>query len=141
MNLRKRACAVTLVLASGAIASAPLFSGEEHKQAPQGHKHAAEGQTHSADGHNDAAHAGKGKLPRPILSPHELMKLFNEPLYEHLQQAAGQKPADQQGWARLEELASQGAEIMNLVAIREDYAEHREKWLWLTREAQETAGA
>jgi hypothetical protein len=58
-------------------------------------------------------------IPAPVVDASGLMKLFNKPLYTHLQAAMEQKPADNKAWATIEERGLQTAEVANLVALRQ----------------------
>ena len=91
-----------------------------------------------ADGETAAANAAQ-KLPRPVLDMHHLMELFNEPYYERLKEEMQTQPADDRGWKHLVERGQEGAEIINLVAIREMGDEHKQVWPELTRTAHEAA--
>lgn len=82
--------------------------------------------------------ASAKELPKPILSTHDLMELFNEQVYIYLQEAMAKKPADAEGWTTIEERGLQAAEVMNLVAIRE-MADKHQAWLQLVSEAQHAA--
>ena len=92
----------------------------------------------SADGENTAGDTAH-ELPRPILDMHHLMELFNEPYYERLKEEMQTQPKDDRGWKHLVERGQQGAEIINLVAIREMGDEHKQIWPDLTRTAQKAA--
>jgi hypothetical protein len=78
-------------------------------------------------------------LPRPIVDTHELMEMFNEPLYHKLKDLVGSQPTDKKGWAQIQEEALRAAEIVNLVAIRERAEGQEQKWQRLTKEAQVAA--
>ena len=58
-------------------------------------------------------------LPRPLVDTHDLMNLFNKPVYQFLKEAMQEQPADENGWRTIQERGLQVAEVMNLVAIRE----------------------
>lgn len=76
------------------------------------------------------------QLPSPIVSTHELMEIFNEPLYHDVSEAVKEKPADKNGWAEIHELGVKGAEIINLVSIRKRAEKQDKEWKMLSREAQ-----
>jgi hypothetical protein len=78
-----------------------------------------------------------GTLPQPIVDTHQLMELFNKPLYQHLKQAMQQQPADDEGWDTIEERGLQAAEVMNLVAIRERDEAEQSKWQRHVQTAQQ----
>jgi len=61
------------------------------------------------------------KLPQPVVNTHDLMHLFNEPLYEHLKQAMKNQPSTDSQWKSIADRGRQAAEIANLVAIRESH--------------------
>jgi hypothetical protein len=63
-------------------------------------------------------------LPKPVVNTHELMELFNEPLYKELQTALSQDSLDEKQWKSVEESGYKLAEVANLIAIREEAAEH-----------------
>jgi hypothetical protein len=77
------------------------------------------------------------KLPQPIVDTHDLMELFNKPLYQYLKEAMNQEPADEKGWKTIEERGLQTAEVMNLVAIRELSGTSAEDWQRHVRTGQQ----
>jgi hypothetical protein len=74
--------------------------------------------------------------PRPIVDTHDLMHLFNKPVYEFLKEAMQQEPADEQGWRTVQERGLQVAEVMNLVALRAD-SEKVPQWTQLAASVQQ----
>jgi hypothetical protein len=60
------------------------------------------------------------ELPNAIVSTHELMELFNEPLYKYLKQAMEQDPSSEEQWSTVADRGLQAAEVANLVALRKD---------------------
>ncbi|MFH5804487.1 hypothetical protein [Alienimonas sp. DA493] len=78
-------------------------------------------------------------LPAPVVDMHELMELFNEPLYKSLKKKVAEEPGDARAWSGIEHDALAGAEIINLAAIREIGDEHKAAWPELTRSAQQAA--
>ncbi|QDT14966.1 hypothetical protein [Alienimonas californiensis] len=78
-------------------------------------------------------------LPAPVVDMHELMELFNEPLYKSLKKKVAEEPADARAWSGIKHDALAGAEIINLAAIREIGDEHKAAWPELTRTAQQAA--
>lgn len=58
------------------------------------------------------------RMPAPVVEAHDLMNLFNKPLYTHLKSDMAQQPADEEGWKTLEQRGLQAAEVANLVALR-----------------------
>jgi hypothetical protein len=79
-------------------------------------------------GQQARANEVQGRLPQPIVDTHQLMELFNKPLYQHLKEAMQQQPANDAGWQTLEERGLQAAEVMNLVAIREREESEQAQW-------------
>ena len=79
------------------------------------------------------------KRPAPIVDIHELMEIFNEPLYERMQEAMQKEPGGNKEWNRLKDAGFEAAEIINLVAIREMGDEHRAVWPELNRTAQQAS--
>ena len=77
------------------------------------------------------------KLPQPIVDTHDLMELFNKPLYQYLKEAMKQEPADDKGWKTIEERGLQTAEVMNLVAIRKLSGVSGEDWQRHVRTGQQ----
>jgi hypothetical protein len=69
-----------------------------------------------------------GQLPAPILEVKALMGLFNRPLFVSLKEKMAQPAANDRQWEDLANLGMQGAEIANLVAIR-NVQQGREAWL------------
>lgn len=77
-----------------------------------------------------AAHAEPGEsaspgLPQPIVDTHDLMDLFNRPLYKQLK-AEMQASADQKNWQAISDRGWQTAEVANLVAMRRDQPQWRQ---------------
>ncbi|MEX2579429.1 MAG: hypothetical protein WD342_10255 [Verrucomicrobiales bacterium] len=64
--------------------------------------------------------AEPGELPRAVVDTHDLMSLFNEPLYEYLKKAMQEEPGDKEGWETIADRGWQTAEVANLVAMRND---------------------
>jgi hypothetical protein len=79
--------------------------------------------------------AAQRPLPQPVVDTHQLMELFNKPLYEFMREALSQQPTDEKGWQTVRERGLQAAEVMNLVAIREQATEHKE-WKQLAAATQ-----
>jgi len=90
-----------------------------------------------ADGQNDRTSPTAGTLPRPIVDTHQLMELFNKPLYSYLKESMQQQPTDDKGWKTIQERGFQAAEVMNLVAIRERESDERAAWDRHVRTAQQ----
>jgi hypothetical protein len=76
------------------------------------------------------------KLPAPVVDTHELMELFNEPLYKHLKADIASEPADAKAWNHLKHHGIEAAEIANLIAIRK--VENMPKWDAMSRGAQQS---
>jgi hypothetical protein len=69
---------------------------------------------------NQAQTEPKGsEMPMPVTSTHDLMHLFNEPLYKNLKQEMA-KPQDQIVWKTIAGRGTQTAEIANLIALRKN---------------------
>lgn len=64
--------------------------------------------------------AEPGELPRAVVDTHDLMSLFNEPLYNYLKKAMQEEPGDKEGWETIADRGWQTAEVANLVAMRND---------------------
>lgn len=77
------------------------------------------------------------KLPAPVVDTHELMELFNEPLYKDLKKAMASQPKDEKGWSTIKHDGIRAAEIANLIAIRK--SDDVAKWDPLARDAQQSA--
>ena len=60
------------------------------------------------------------QIPQAVVDTHDLMELFNQPLYRYLQKAMQQEPTDDQGWQTIRQRGLQAAEVANLVALRKD---------------------
>lgn len=65
-------------------------------------------------------------LPRPVMDTHDLMNLFNKPLYQQLKQKMQQEPSDEPQWKKIADRGWQAAEVANLVALREDQPQWRQ---------------
>jgi hypothetical protein len=76
------------------------------------------------------------KLPRPIVNTHDLMALFNKPLYTLLKEEMGKQPRDQDAWKTIFERGLQAAEVANLIALRKAPPEHADDWQELARDVQ-----
>lgn len=57
-------------------------------------------------------------LPRPVLETHDLMKLFNRPLYEMLRKEMRETSDSDDHWSTIANRGLQTAEVANLVALR-----------------------
>lgn len=77
------------------------------------------------------------KLPAAVVDTHELMELFNEPLYEDLKAAMASEPKEKKGWSTIKHEGIRAAEIANLIALRK--SDDAAKWDPLARDAQQTA--
>ena len=78
------------------------------------------------------------RLPAPIVDTHELMEVFNEPLYEHLKADMAKQPADAKAWGHIKDHGIEAAEIANLIAIRQRPEVDPQRWDKLARDAQQT---
>ena len=72
-------------------------------------------------------------MPHAVVETHDLMELFNQPLYRHLKQAMQQEPTGEQGWKTIRQRGMQAAEVANLVALRKSDPQ----WQQLTGELQQ----
>jgi hypothetical protein len=59
-------------------------------------------------------------LPHPVVDAHQLMSLFNRPLFVLLKGTMQKSEEDQQYWNTVNERGLQAAEVANLVAMRRD---------------------
>ncbi|MGC1274184.1 MAG: hypothetical protein WBC44_10795 [Planctomycetaceae bacterium] len=78
------------------------------------------------------------KLPAPVVNTHELMEIFNEPLYEHLKQDMASQPADDEVWSHIKHQGIEAAEIANLIAIRKVSGVDQQEWITHCRDAQQS---
>lgn len=78
------------------------------------------------------------KLPQAVVSTHDLMSLFNEPLFENLKTEMQSDPTDDTQWTKIADHANRAAELANLVAIREQKVDD-DKWQRLSIEMQQSA--
>lgn len=121
-----------------ALSAAMLFgtavmpAADQHDHEHGDHQHGPAGRVHKPG-------QRKAEVPRPILSTHELMELFNEPLYHELKELVEAEPSDRKGWTRIRDEGLRAAEIVNLVAIRELSEGQEQQWQQLTQEAQSAA--
>lgn len=113
-------------------------SADQHRHGDHEHPHSgASGETGGAE----------GGMPRTVVGAHDLMELFNEPLYEDLKEAMQREANDEERWEMIEHLGVKTAEIANLVAIRngehasEEPAEWREYSTGMHQAGQELAEA
>lgn len=83
------------------------------------------------------ASSGQQKLPQPLVNTHDLMELFNEPLYKSLQKSLRSAPGDDE-WTSIREDATRIAEVANLVAIRE-MSDRHPRWDTLSKSLQDIA--
>lgn len=65
-------------------------------------------------------------LPRAVVDTHDLMHLFNGPLYKGLKQEMQQEPTGDDQWKMIGDRGWQAAEIANLVALRNDDPQWRQ---------------
>ena len=68
------------------------------------------------------------ELPQPVVDTHDLMELFNQPLFKYLKEAMKQEPSGDEGWSTLQERGLQAAEVMNLVAMRDGREAQHANW-------------
>lgn len=57
-------------------------------------------------------------IPQPIVNTHELMELFNQPMYQLLKAEMDKGLDDPQRWSTIHDRGLQAAEVANLVALR-----------------------
>ena len=93
--------AVVLLIAGSAMWSGAVSYAQENQ----------EGETADRAGSSE-------QLPQPVVGTHELMELFNEPLYKQLKQAMQEEPTGDEQWSAIEHHGFRAAELANLVAIR-----------------------
>lgn len=124
--------AVLVMLATGVFGRPPGGEAQQaQRERKQGqHKHAEH--EHGQHHHGDKVKL-TGPLPRPVVNTHELMELFNRPLYEFLKQEM-QREAGTEKWDTIADRGYQAAEVANLVSIRT--REQPEKWDKLAMELQ-----
>lgn len=78
------------------------------------------------------------KLPTAVVDTHELMEVFYERFYEDLKKEMASQPADKKGWSRLKHHGIEGAELANLLAIRQVGDEAlKTKWAAASRDSQQ----
>lgn len=114
------AAAVALVAVTGTQLLGQADRDEQHRQ--EGHQH-----TMPAD------------LPGPIVNTHELMDLFNKPLYQFLRKEMQKDLGEETEWDTIADRGLQAAEVMNLVAIRERKEGQEQAWRRMVRGTQEAA--
>ena len=76
------------------------------------------------------------QLPGPIVNTHELMDLFNKPLYLFLREEMQKDLGAATEWDTIADRGLQTAEVMNLVAIREREPGQDEAWMKHVRQVQ-----
>ncbi len=75
----------------------------------------------------------KPALSQPVMETGRFMKKFADPLMENLHEAMAQEPASPRDWRNLEDEAGSGAEVANLIAIRNDEYSQNPEWQNLTK--------
>lgn len=75
----------------------------------------------------------KPALSQPVMETGRFMKKFADPLMESLHEALAQEPASPRDWRSLEDEAGSGAEIANLIAIRNDEYSQNPEWQNMTK--------
>jgi cytochrome c556 len=75
----------------------------------------------------------KPTLSQPVMETERFMKKFTDPLMENLHEALAVEPASPRDWRSLEDEAASGAEIANLVAIRNDEDAQHAEWQDMTK--------
>lgn len=71
-------------------------------------------------------------LSQPVMETGRFMKKFTDPLIESLHEKLAEEPASPREWRSLEDEASSGAEIANLIAIRNDEDAQHAEWKEMT---------
>lgn len=82
-----------------------------------------------------SAEPDKETLPRPVVETHDLMKLFNKPLYQLLKDEM-QRTDDKKNWNTISERGLQAAEVANLVALRKDGGKDHRQWQQMAADLQ-----
>ena len=72
-------------------------------------------------------------LSQPVMETGRFMKKFTDPLMESLHEKLAQEPTSPRDWRGVEDEASSGAEIANLVAIRNDEDAQHPEWQDMTK--------
>jgi len=75
------------------------------------------------------------RMPAAVVGTHELMEMFNQPLYKRLSAAMAKPPQNDRQWKTLAERGWQAAEIANLVAIR-DHEHSTDAWTSFSSQLQ-----
>lgn len=112
-RLRRMSPAVVVILGAGAVLAAALWPGPDRRG-------------------EASEQPARQRLPQPLVDTHDLMELFNQPLYEFLKETMEEQPTTQEQWDTVRERGLQAAEVANLVAIRENAAKMPE---WTERSA------
>ena len=90
----------------------------------------------AADTPKSAEHQST-EMPKPVVGVHELMELFNRPLYMQMKAAMAEMPNDDKGWSDIEHRGWQVAEVANLVAIHRKQDVSEASWSELTENLQQ----
>ena len=78
--------------------------------------------------------AGAATLSKAVMETERFMKMFSDPLADKLKEAMALEPASPRDWRKVEDLAQSGAEIANLILIREgDEPEKTPEWKDMTK--------
>lgn len=75
-------------------------------------------------------------MPDPVVELHDLMELFNRPLYMQMKASLAEMPNDDKGWSDIEHRGWQVAEVANLVALHRDHDVSEGTWAGLTKDLQ-----
>jgi hypothetical protein len=59
------------------------------------------------------------KFPGQVVSTHQLMELFNKPVYKALSESLQSEPQGEKSWDKVEQNSIRAAEVANLIALRE----------------------
>ncbi len=72
-------------------------------------------------------------LSQPVMKTERFMKKFADPLADTLHEMLANDPGSPREWRKVEDEASSGAEIANLIAIRNDEDAQNPEWQELTK--------
>lgn len=75
----------------------------------------------------------KPTLSQPVMETGRFMKKFTDPLMESLHEKLATEPATPRDWRALEDEAASGAEVANLIAIRNDDDSQHAEWQEMTK--------
>ncbi|MEX0937116.1 MAG: hypothetical protein WDZ59_04590 [Pirellulales bacterium] len=73
--------------------------------------------------------APREELPQPLVNTHDLMALYNRPLFMMLKAEMQNPQMQEDHWATIADRGMQAAELTNLIVIREEAQQNREVWV------------